>query len=146
MRNLIFIVVAILILYIAIMDKPMQTDDDLALNKAFAIGQYLIEKDFVVPIITEASEELRGPASSEQVVYVQKFEGEFGRDPWGYPFKYKVVKSDKPRLIVWSAGQNHKFDTSPRQVEENTLITSNLFSKDDRGVVLPLPKHQGGQK
>jgi type II secretory pathway pseudopilin PulG len=61
--------------------------------------------------------------------------GSIGGDPWGQPYRYKILNAGKDLLKVqiWSAGPNKIFETS-----DKPGIAADLYLGDDVGIVLSM--------
>ena len=142
MKSFFGIFVVLTVLMFAFIDRNKESDKDKTMDRAQQVGQALISKDFYVGVWLNAAADVRGPASVNNVdmklVRAQILGGEYARDHWGYPFRYQVIEGSNRRLVIWSAGENHIFDTPEKQLAENTFFSSNLFAKDDLGVVIPI--------
>jgi hypothetical protein len=67
-------------------------------------------------------------------------EGAIGKDPWGNPFSYQIVKNkgDKSAyIVVWSAGANSSFETSVASWESSSRGKIQ-FHGDDIGSSAPV--------
>ncbi len=76
---------------------------------------------------------VRGPASvlpGDQSLRT----GKLGRDPWGKPYNYRIVKS---AVIVWSAGRNQEPDSEQalNRLESGHPVQDFRFMGDDVGFV-----------
>lgn len=63
--------------------------------------------------------------------------GEMGKDPWGNPFRYRVINrtpSSKQKIFVWSSGPNGVFD-SRELTETGSREDAIQFFGDDVGFV-----------
>jgi type II secretory pathway pseudopilin PulG len=72
----------------------------------------------------------RSPASAQPAVA-----GSIGKDPWGQPYRYKILSSSgsELKLQVWSAGPNKRFETADEPGTE-----SDTYLGDDVGIVLSM--------
>jgi type II secretory pathway pseudopilin PulG len=63
--------------------------------------------------------------------------GSIGIDPWGQPYRYKILSAAKDQLKVqiWSAGPNKAFET-----EDESGVGADSYTGDDVGVILSLNK------
>lgn len=87
----------------------------------------------------------RGPASvgvptNGNARAFNSLEGVMGRDPWGRPYRYKLLRSSggQPvRILVWSEGPNERSDTrsSEFDIALSTPRGSIRFGGDDIGFV-----------
>ncbi|MEZ4870785.1 MAG: type II secretion system protein GspG [Bdellovibrionales bacterium] len=89
------------------------------------------------------------PSEESPVKWVQDWsqvgsEGKIGRDPWGQPFHYLVIKENAQKakyIVIISGGPNKQLETP---VEKASLVSgkSNLmlsYVGDDFGLVRPIP-------
>jgi hypothetical protein len=85
----------------------------------------------------------RGPASVEisaEASLLDLYEGELGKDPWGQPYHYKLVRSTAGRalrIVVWSDGADKKADNalSDNDIALNIRPERVHFNGDDVGFV-----------
>lgn len=61
--------------------------------------------------------------------------GSIGNDPWGQPYRYKILNADQSQLKVqiWSAGPNRVFET-----KDQPGVAADSYAGDDVGVVLSM--------
>jgi hypothetical protein len=81
----------------------------------------------------------RGPASVPSSS-LNLYEGELGKDPWGQPFHYKVVRSQDgraSRILVWSNGADQKTENnfSDSDIALNLSSGDIHFKGDDVGFI-----------
>jgi type II secretory pathway pseudopilin PulG len=78
---------------------------------------------------SSAKDPTRGPASASQGG------GSLGTDPWGQPYRYKILNAGKDQLKVqiWSAGPNRNFETT-----DLDGIAAESYGGDDVGIVLSM--------
>jgi hypothetical protein len=73
---------------------------------------------------------------------VQKLEGEVGRDPWGYPFKYKVYKDgDDAKVAVWSGGEDNASKKAPNEIDQAVQTQTATADSSALIVVVPFDKN-----
>jgi type II secretory pathway pseudopilin PulG len=87
---------------------------------------------------------LRAPASVEPVeAEALKFRdaGSIGADPWGQPYRYKILSSvgEQIKVQIWSAGPNKIFET-----DDKPGVAAESYTGDDVGVVLTV-NHRPGE-
>ncbi len=124
-------------------DNPVNTS---AINRAEWWGNQLISQKFIFPADAANDEANRGLASttgtSAPTTQQQRLSGEVGRDPWGFPFKYKVVVHDeRAHLVVWSEGENQvnkKTDDDLKRLVRGVIEPKRNVR--DLVLVLPLEK------
>jgi hypothetical protein len=83
----------------------------------------------------------RAPASatpSEGEVLNFHDAGSIGNDPWGQPYRYKILSahttnSEPMRVQIWSAGPNKIFET-----DDKPGVAAESYIGDDVGVVLSM--------
>ncbi|MBK9322189.1 MAG: hypothetical protein IPM97_04390 [Bdellovibrionaceae bacterium] len=80
----------------------------------------------------------RSPASLKAIdgdISNLRESGSIGSDPWGQPYRYKILSAalDQLRVQIWSAGPNKTFETSDRPG-----IPADSYDGDDVGLVLSL--------
>jgi hypothetical protein len=82
----------------------------------------------------------RGPASvAAPVNHLTLDHGEIGVDPWGHPFKFKLLKAKDhqiSKIIVWSSGPNGTAETQSEVLESNREIRQPHFTGDDVGIMI----------
>ena len=82
----------------------------------------------------------RGPASIESPInHLTQDEGEIGLDPWGHPYRYKLLKGHElqmSKILVWSLGPNGTVETKSELLDSNRDARSPEFSGDDLGIML----------
>ncbi len=81
----------------------------------------------------------RGPASVSSGA-LNLYEGLLGKDPWGQPFHYKLVRANDgraSRIVVWSDGADKKSDNalSDSDIALNLSSDDIRFQGDDVGFV-----------
>lgn len=123
---------------------------EVALQKAEVVGYQ------VVQIYREASKNTpvaepsgRFPASvaenqGEQVLKDMRSTGTMGMDPWGQPYRFRILSEDKVgkiRILVWSSGPNSKVETPELDNEEKILSEQPQYKGDDLGVLLSVNKN-----
>ncbi len=131
------IAIALLLGAVAFFSQDFLTNGEgqKAMARAELLGQKLIDNKFVK--VAPGVDDLvggRGLAST-----VQKLEGEVGRDPWGWPFKYKVfVQEGGAKLVVWSNGDGA---SDKKSAEEIASSASRAKEKlvDNRHLILVMP-------
>ncbi|UOF00221.1 hypothetical protein [Bdellovibrio reynosensis] len=70
--------------------------------------------------------------------------GTMGNDPWGRPFRYRILSQDhsgKVRILVWSTGPNQKLESLDLEDEESAIKDPPLYSGDDMGVLLSMSQN-----
>ena len=86
----------------------------------------------------------RGPAPvSQSEPGLGLYDGTLGKDPWGQPYHYKLIRGSDgraARIFVWSDGADQKANT---RLEDNDIALSGPiekveFSGDDVGFVYDL--------
>ncbi|WP_415061262.1 hypothetical protein [Bdellovibrio sp.] len=117
---------------------------EIALQKAEVVGYQ------VVQIYREAAKNShtsgRNPASVEEASTAENLRstGLMGTDPWGMPFRYRILSSDKAghvRILVWSSGPNKKAETVALDNEEVAVTAQPVYSGDDVGVLLSVTQN-----
>lgn len=75
------------------------------------------------------------PSLSSETEGLQPDRGSIGNDPWGQPYRYKIVsaKTDRLKVQIWSAGPNKKFETN-----DIPDLAAESYLGDDVGVVLSM--------
>lgn len=115
-----------------------------ALQKAEVVGYQ------VVQIYREASKNegggsSRNPASVDDSVPLNQLRttGTMGMDPWGMPYHYRILSSDKHRIkiLVWSSGPDKKVQTTSLDNENQPVPRSPNYLGDDVGVVLTVSQN-----
>jgi hypothetical protein len=81
----------------------------------------------------------RGPASTTSSS-LNLYEGELGKDPWGQPFHYKVLRANDgrvSRILVWSNGadKNSENTFSDSDIALNLSSDDIHFKGDDVGFI-----------
>lgn len=122
-----------------------RSDHVRALKRANKYAQMLIDTGFkysyqdIINMNIQQGSIHRGLASA--IGRPEVLEGVIGLDPWGYPFQYFVDKdqsSNIGRIIIWSGGLDHKFQTSFKKVKSTVAHLQKIqFSKDDFGRIIP---------
>ena len=115
-----------------------------ALQKAEVVGYQIVQlyreatKDDIAQISGT-----RSPASVEASDKLIRTTGTMGQDPWGQPFRYRLLNADKSkiRILVWSAGPNQLAETSDLENEEKPLMAQPTYGGDDLGLVLTLSQN-----
>lgn len=61
--------------------------------------------------------------------------GSIGNDPWGQPYRYKILSAygDQLKVQIWSAGPNKAFET-----KDEPGAAADIYVGDDVGIVLAL--------
>lgn len=86
----------------------------------------------------------RGPASvgpAELDAMHFKDAGSIGNDPWGQPYRYKILSAnlqsaDEPMKVqIWSAGPNKVFET-----DDKPGLAAESYIGDDVGLVLSMSR------
>lgn len=69
--------------------------------------------------------------------------GTMGTDPWGQPYRYRIISSDtsKIRILVWSAGPNKKVESTELDDESLRISMQPSYSGDDLGVILSVSQN-----
>lgn len=77
----------------------------------------------------------RSPASVPEDFLGRRESGSIGGDPWGQPYRYKILKAERDQLKVqiWSAGPNKIFET-----EDHPGVAAEKYLGDDVGLVLSM--------
>jgi hypothetical protein len=80
----------------------------------------------------------RSPASMRAIggdVSGMRESGSIGADPWGQPYRYKILSSASEQLKVqiWSAGPNKKFETG-----DVPGVAADSYTGDDVGIILSM--------
>ncbi len=144
-KNLLFVcgvVVGVFVLGLIVSQFRKPSDVASSPQKRFAdrapkYAQALINSNFLnedkAPLSNSTSRGLASVSKSTK----QVLEGQFGLDPWGNTMNYLVKKSDesnKAKLIIWSSGQDQKFQTGHNDVFKQMASNSGLkFTGDDFG-------------
>jgi hypothetical protein len=78
---------------------------------------------------SNSTDPTRAPASVGRRV------GSLGTDPWGQPYRYKILNAAKDQLKVqiWSAGPNRSFETT-----DLDGVAAEFYGGDDVGIVLSM--------
>ncbi len=74
----------------------------------------------------------------------QRNTGIVGKDPWGQPYRYRILGADqdhKIRILVWSAGANGKVDSQDLDNEDKVLPHQPTYAGDDLGVILSVAQN-----
>ena len=118
-----------------------QTMTQKTIEREKLVAQNLIKNNFEQKIFTPKDNtnlQERGLASEENSEIIEtvkkSLSGEVAHDPWGHPFKYKVIGDGKlstgSKIIILSSGPNEKIDT-----DMNTL-NSDSTGADDIATVI----------
>lgn len=80
----------------------------------------------------------RSPASLKAIdgdISGLRESGSIGNDPWGQPYKYKILSAalEQLRVQIWSAGPNKKFETT-----DDPGVPADNYAGDDVGIVLSM--------
>lgn len=61
--------------------------------------------------------------------------GSIGIDPWGQPYRYKILSAagDQLKVQIWSAGPNKAFET-----RDEPGVGADSYTGDDVGIILSL--------
>jgi hypothetical protein len=136
------ILVAVFVsVYLGTRNSAVRSDNAKAMDRAERVAQKLIaQKFFRQEDVPASPDKSRGLASAVmRPVSARKLEGELARDPWGYPFHYKVITvGDQPKLIFWSAGEGQKFNRSDDELNA-WAKTANNTEKNVRDLYLVMP-------
>lgn len=84
-----------------------------------------------------------GPSEGEDLNF--RDAGSIGNDPWGQPYRYKILSSstnggEPMRVQIWSAGPNKIFET-----DDKPGVAAESYKGDDVGVVLSM-SHLAGAR
>lgn len=121
-----------------------------ARQKAEVVGYQVVQiyrESIEVSVSGDTKPLGRGLASvQESNSFLQnlKNEGTMGIDPWGEPYHYRLLSSDKTgfmRVLVWSSGPNKKMETIESVSEDMVQIGQPVYSGDDIGVVLSMSQN-----
>lgn len=89
--------------------------------------------------VQKDSVDTRGPASVAPMgLESQRSTGSMGLDPWGQPYKYRILSSTPThvRIVVWSSGPNKTAETLELDDEGTNLANRIAYVGDDTGIVL----------
>lgn len=79
----------------------------------------------------------RSPASMKTMGEMASFKeaGSIGMDPWGQPYRYKILNASNTqlKLQIWSAGPNRIFETP-----DEPGVGQDVYKGDDVGVTLSI--------
>lgn len=81
---------------------------------------------------------------SESAIENLRSTGTMGNDPWGRPYRYRILSSDssgKVRILVWSTGPNQKMESPELEKEDTPIKDQPLYSGDDMGVLLSMSQN-----
>lgn len=128
-------------------------DEDRVINakrQAEVLGYQVFEiyRDASTPRAPESSSP-RSPASAGTGLEVEdanaqspeaepvqfREAGSIGNDPWGQPYRYKILDNvgEQMRVQIWSAGPNRSFET-----KDDPGVAAETYRGDDVGVLLTL--------
>jgi len=145
-KNLVFVAsLAGLFSFIAVPSWNRQREEDRLINakrQAEVLGYQVFE------IYREASQAVataalnsRSPAAMRTNggdVLNFRDAGSIGNDPWGQPYRYKILShaGEPLKVQIWSAGPNQAFET-----EDLPGTAADSYVGDDVGVVLAMGPH-----
>lgn len=127
-------------------DSRVQT----ARQKAEVVGYQVVQiyrESIKVSVSTDTKPQGRGLASvQESNGFPQNLRnvGTMGVDPWGEPYHYRLLSSDKAgfiRVLVWSSGPNKKLETNESIKEDVAQMGQPVYAGDDIGVVLSMSQN-----
>lgn len=119
---------------------------EVALQKAEIVGYQVVQiyREASKPSLSD-DKKSRIPASvssSESAFPADlRSTGTMGTDPWGAPFRYRILSADKSgnvRILVWSTGPNQKVETADLDNEEAVIAGQPTYAGDDIGVLLSM--------
>ncbi|MGZ3774455.1 MAG: hypothetical protein ACXVCY_12950 [Pseudobdellovibrionaceae bacterium] len=129
----------------------LQTRDSkvqAARQKAEVVGYQVVQiyRESIKVSMQHGKSYNRGPASAQGPGHSQSIRktGTMGLDPWGQPYHYRLIPSDKAgalRILVLSAGPNKKIETVEFNNEEAGLTGQPNYLGDDIGVVLSVSQN-----
>lgn len=117
----------------------------LAVQKAEVVGYQVIQiyNESLKGSQSKSEKSARVPASVDSSAAFQagsiRSVGTMGQDPWGEPFHYRLLASDKPgyvRILVWSTGPNLRVESAQLEDEEKSIEGQPVYGGDDLGVTL----------
>lgn len=121
---------------------------EVALQKAEVVGYQVVQiyREAAKNSHTSDSPSGRIPASVGEASVAENLRstGLMGTDPWGVPFRYRILSSDKAghvRILVWSSGPNKKAETIALDNEEVAVTEQPVYSGDDVGVLLSVTQN-----
>lgn len=145
---------AVLVICGTIVQEMLQDDrPDRARMGAEAIAHQMVAGGFAEAVagVSDAKPEAiaehgsRGPASLgsaaiDNAPTLNLVEGSLGKDPWGRPYRYKLLRSNEGnavRILVWSEGPNEVSDTEFMEVDVALSAPKEKikFGGDDVGFV-----------
>jgi hypothetical protein len=119
-----------LMVFLSQQNRPL-TVQERAMERAEIYADRMIEAKFMIES-KNPGRAVRGLAST---TYGQEvLEGPVGLDPWGHPFNFLVKKDPKQNskgvLIIWSAGEDSKLETTRDMIaEDHTSFMGDDFGK-----------------
>lgn len=144
-KNLVFMSsLAGLMGFMAIPSWTRQRDEDRVVNAkrhAEVLGYQVFEIYREAARNTHpatASSSSRAPASAAPVEGESlnfREAGSIGNDPWGQPYRYKILSAQgaQMKVQIWSAGPNKLFET-----DDKAGVAAESYTGDDVGVVLSM--------
>jgi hypothetical protein len=81
----------------------------------------------------------RSPASVKPLIASDfsnlRESGSIGSDPWGQPYRYKILSAatEQLKVQIWSAGPNKRFET-----DDEPGVAAESYRGDDVGIVLSM--------
>lgn len=143
-KNLVFMSsLAGLMGFMAVPSWTRQRDEDRVVNAkrhAEVLGYQVFEiyREAAINTRPGVSNSSRTPASVAPVEGEPlnfREAGSIGNDPWGQPYRYKIlsVQDKQMRVQIWSAGPNKLFET-----DDKAGVAAESYTGDDVGVVLSM--------
>jgi len=142
-KNLVFMSsLAGLMGFMAIPSWTRQRDEDRVINAkrhAEVLGYQVFElyreaaRNTHPPATDSRAPASVGPSEGEALNF--RDAGSIGNDPWGQPYRYKILSStgEQMRVQIWSAGPNKIFET-----DDKPGTAAESYIGDDVGVVLSM--------
>lgn len=80
----------------------------------------------------------RHPASESSLGRLNADAGEIGKDHWGHPFHFRVIRKNQRQTLVfvWSLGPNGKAETFEDEFVSSRDIAAFEFAGDDVGTIV----------
>lgn len=132
--------------FISIPNFTRQREEDRLLNAkrhAEVLGYQVFEiyREAAHNSMTADLLHSRSPASVKAMgdeISTIRESGSIGNDPWGQPYRYKILSAavEQLKVQIWSAGPNKRFETA-----DQPGVAADIYTGDDVGIILSM-KHK----
>lgn len=151
----VLVLLSLMGLSLAIIATPWNRQEEdphveTAHKKAMAVGYQVaqIYREAAASTLHSSKKAGRNPASiadgGEISLDNVRVTGTMGTDPWGQPFHYRILSSEKSghvRVLIWSSGPNKKVETAYLGNDKVPIKEQPVYVGDDMGVLLSVAQN-----